>query len=133
MKTNILTLCDFAKVYNGQLNISGTFNQIRSAVFPSEPVTFYIAMQFVLKERIEGRHEVSISIVNKHTRTALIEPQDLRLEVANENGNRPDMDFTTNLILAIDKVAFAAPGAFTVKVISDGNVQELDFYVVKVD
>ena len=58
MKTNILTLCDFAKDYNGQLCISGTFNQIRSTVFPTEPISFYIAMQFVISDNIEGDHLV---------------------------------------------------------------------------
>ena len=132
MKTNILTLCDFAKDYNGQLCISGTFNQIRSAVFPTEPVSFYIVMQFVISGNIEGDHFVSVTVVNKETGQDFLNPQDFKLNIAKGQGEVPDRDLTTSLILALDKVAFEAPGSYSIKVVSDGNVQDLNFYVVKI-
>lgn len=132
MKTNILTLCDFAKDYNGQLNITGTFNQIRSDVFPTFPVSFYIVCQFILTENIVGDHNVNISVKNKDTGSMLVAPQDFRLSVAKHNEGQNEQNLITNLVLSMDKVVFENPGTFTLKVISDGNSQELDFYVVKV-
>lgn len=132
MKTNILTLCDFAKEYNGQLNISGTFNQIRSEVFPTEPISFYVAMQFVIKDNIVGEHRISLSVVNKNTGSDFFAPQEYRLDITHKQPGAAELAVTPSLILALDKVVFEAPGVFAVKVVSDGYEQEIDLFVVKV-
>ncbi len=132
MKTNILTLCDFAKDYNGQLNISGTFNLIRSAVFPTAPISFYIVCQFVIKENIEGDHFVTISVTNNETGNFFVQPQEFKLSVGKNPDASFEQDLFTNLILGIEKTVFENPGSYTLKVVSDGNVQELNFYVLKV-
>lgn len=131
MRTNILTLCDFAKDYNGQLNIMGTFNQIQSAVFPSNPVSFYIVCQFVIKENIIGDHFVNISAYHKESGDFVVPLTNFKLNVAPDNNNvTPDKFFSTNLILNLDKVVFQKPGAYLLKVESDKNTQELEFYVL---
>ena len=132
MRTTILTLCDFAKEYNGQLSITGTFNQIRSSVFPTEPLTFFIAMQFFLKENIIGDHIVSLTVKNNATGLDLLKPQEFKLNVAPSESGNLDEALITNLILNLEKVSFKEPGSFNIKVVSDGNLQELDFFVVKV-
>lgn len=132
MKTNILTLCDFAKDYNGQLNIIGSFNQIKSSFFPSAPMSFYIVCQFVIKENIAGDHFVKISVANKESGEYMVTPQDFKLTVDKPEGENADKVFVTNLILNMDNTIFKAPGSFVLKVVSDNNVKELDFYVVKV-
>lgn len=131
MKTNILTLCDFAKDYNGQLNISGTFNQIRSSVFPSEPISFFIAMQFVFKDEIVGQHRISISVVNKTTGEDFLPTQELRLDIAKKNDGTEEIPVMPSFILAVDKIVFESPGAFVVKVVTDDYEQEIEFFVVK--
>lgn len=132
MRTTILTLCDFAKEYNGQLSITGTFNQIRSSVFPTEPLTFFIAMQFFLKKDIVGDHIVSLTVKNNATGLDLLKPQEFKLNIAASEAGNLDEALITNLILNLEKVSFKEPGSFNIKVVSDGNVQELDFFVVKV-
>lgn len=131
MKTTILTLCDFAKDYNGQLSIQGTFNQILSDKFPSMPISFAIACQFTISSNIVGSHVVEMTITDKDSGTPLIPKQDFRLQVDKATEADAHRNLVTNFILNIDKIIFDHPGTYTLKVVSDGNIQELDFYVVQ--
>ena len=129
MRTNILTICDFAKEYNGQLNIIGTFNHIRSEVFPTNPISFYIVCQFVIKENIVGEHFVTISVVHKDSGEYLVAPNNFKLDIQVENVARLDRVFMTNLLLNLDKTVFKKPGTYVLTVESDKNTKDLEFYV----
>lgn len=131
MKTNILTLCDFAKDYNGQLTIAGTFNRITSSVFPTLPIKFFLVCQFELKDNIVGDHLVTISIKNKETGEFLIKTQEFKLNIV-RNSDVKDMGaMYTNLLLDFDKVIFQSPGVYIVDVTSDGHHDDIEFQVVK--
>lgn len=131
MRTNILTLCDFAKEYGGQLTVTGTFNNILSNVFPTEPISFYIVCQFVIVENIIGSHSVSVSVTEKGTKKPLIKTQEFKLDISEKSNVQVDRNFITNLILKMESLKFEKPGTYTIEVNSDKNVQKLDFYVTK--
>lgn len=129
MRTNILTLCDYAKEYNGQLNIVGTFNQIKSEVFPTNPISFYIVCQFVIKENIIGEHFVNISVVHNESGEYLVKTRNFKLAIELENNAKPNKVFITNMILHLEKTVFNKSGAYTLIVESDKNTKEVEFYV----
>lgn len=131
MRTNILTLCDFAKEYGGQLTITGTFNNILSNVFPTDPISFYIVCQFLIVENIIGSHSVAVAVAEKGTKKPLIKAQEFKLDIPKESNVSEDRNFITNLILKMENLKFEKPGTYTIEVNSDNNVQELDFYVTK--
>ena len=131
MKTTILTLCDFAKDFQGQLSIIGTFNRINTVNFPSNPISFCLVCQFELKDNIVGDHYVTISIKNKETGRPLIQTEQLKLNVQ-ENSEVQDNCFYTNLILNFERIVFQEAGAFIVEVTSDGSVNDTEFYVNKI-
>ena len=89
-------------------------------------------MQFFLKENVIGEHFVTLTVKNNATGMDLLKPQELKLEVGASEVKDPQEALITNLIFNLEKVSFQEPGSFNVKVVTDGNVQELDFYVVKV-
>lgn len=131
MKANILTLCDFAKEYNGQLTIVGTFNMIRSNVFPTIPLKFFLVCQFELKDNIVGDHHVTVSIKNKDTGEFLIKEQEFKLNIVKHSSDDDFGTMYTNLLLDFDKVMFQSPSVYTVDVVSDGNHSVIEFKVVK--
>lgn len=132
MKTNILTLCDFAKDYQGQLSIVGTFNRINTTNFPTSPISFCLVCQFEIKDNIAGDHYVTISIKNKETGVFLIQTQELKLNIQEHSEGALNNRFYTNLILNFDKMVFQEAGAFSVEVICDGSTNDTEFYVSKV-
>lgn len=131
MKTNILTLCDYAKDYQGQLSIVGTFNTINTSRFPSDPISFCLVCQFELEDNIIGDHSVTISIKNKETGECLVPTQELKLNIQEGQGITRGKRFSTNLILNFDKMMLKEAGTFIIEVISDGTKADTEFYVEK--
>lgn len=129
MKTNILTLCDYAKDYQGQLSIVGTFNRIGVAGIPSSPISFCLVCQFEIEDNIIGDHYVTISIKNKETGAFFIEPQELKLSIQQNMDVSTTDKFYTNLVLSFDKMVFHEVGTFVVEVLSDGAKNDIEFCV----
>lgn len=129
MRTTIFTLCDYAKDYNGQLSIMGTFNRIVSDKFPADPRSFCLACQFEVKDHTKDDHYVNISVKENSTGNLILPTQELRLSVSQNNSDRR---LVTNLILNIDRFVFQNPGTYTFEVISDNNKNDIELYVDKV-
>ncbi|MDE5875289.1 MAG: hypothetical protein K2H15_06540 [Muribaculaceae bacterium] len=131
MKTKIFTLCDFAKDYNGQLSINGTFNVIKSNVFPTVPRSIFLACQFELCENIVGSHNVNIILTDLQTNKIIIDEK-LRLEIGQKNESTIDKKrFYTNLVLNLENISFDAPGTFEFKVSSDEVTETLELYITQ--
>lgn len=126
MRTTIFTLCDYAKDYNGQLSIMGTFNRIASKTFPTDPRSFCLACQFEVRDNTRDYHYVTISIKENSSDKFILPTQELRLSV--EQGDS-DRRLVTNLILNIDRLVFQNPGTYTFEVISDNNKKDIELYV----
>ena len=131
METNILTLCDFAKDYNGQLTIAGTFNRVHSSIFPTAPISFNLVCQFILKENIVGDHYITITIKNKETDELLIEKQELRLNVEAKKDNLYEEHMVSSLILNFNNIVFQNPSTYVIEVLMDGNLEWIEFYVLQ--
>ena len=129
MKLKIFTLCDFAKDYNGQLCINGTFNILRTMTLPSEPRPMCLACQFELHENIIGTHNVSITLTNKNTGTVMINEQ-LRLEVGTASPDTKNQRrMYTNLVLNLENMRFPTEGSYEFKVSTDNYTDTLEMYV----
>ena len=131
MKLKIFTLCDFAKDYNGQLCINGTFNVLRTTELPTAPRPMSLACQFELCDNIVGFHNVDITITDKQAGKVLLEEK-LRLEVGtNNNSLELNRRLYTNLVLNLENMVFNSSGTYEFKVATDEVTETLELYVVK--
>lgn len=129
MKLKIFTLCDFAKDYNGQLCINGTFNILRTPVLPSLTRSMCLACQFELCDNVQGTHDVSITLTEKKTGNVMIDEK-LRLQVGVPASEADKMRrLYTNLVLNLENIIFPSDGTYEFKVTSDDSVDTLEMYV----
>ncbi len=126
MKTEILTLCDYAQDNNGKLTIIGTFNIISSRVFPFTQNIFFIVARVAFGEGEFGDHPLKCSITDS-----------LNKELASISGTchvaQPDKGFANlNILFPVPQLSFTSPGSFHV-ILSIGEASfELPLNVVDI-
>jgi len=126
MKTEILTLCDYAQDNNGKLTIIGTFNTISSQVFPFTQNLFYIVVRVAFEKGEFGDLPLKCSINDSSNK-----------ELGSLSGTchvaQPDKGFATiNILFPVPQFSFTAPGSFHVILSIGGSSFELPLTVVKI-
>lgn len=113
MKTEILTLCDSAQEYLGKCVIMGTFNEFKTASFPTmiQNVSLVIRIAFDQDEDIEA--EMSIRAYNiKEPEYLIVNFNTPFTNMANRNGKRS----FANAILKLDGLQIPKPGTYVFEI-----------------
>ena len=127
MKTEILTLCDYAQDNNGKLTIVGTFNIISSLAFPFTQTLFYIVARVAFEKGEIGDFPLKCSITDYSSNK----------ELASLSGTchiaQPDKGFATlNILFPIPQLSFSEPGSYHVILSIGESSFELPLTVVKI-
>ena len=129
MKTGILTLCDFAKDYNGQMSLMGTFNVIHSVSFPTF-FSFCIAAQFYLKVSETGKKKVRISITDKKDGTILMPQQELQINIPIPPNFDEEKEIMHNIVMNFGNVNLPTEGTYLINFEIDDFKSELELYAI---
>lgn len=132
MDIQIATLCDFASDYNGKLVISGTFDTLFARALPIVHPQCAFAMRFCFVPEDEGRHKLSITIIDEDgnpldAKNMPIEPEfEVRLPE-----RAPFM--TRNIVMNLQGLRFPKAGIYSIDLSCDGELlQRLPLRIIEV-
>jgi len=115
MEIQVAALCDSAADYGGKLCLLGVFDTIVSAALPAIHPQCSVALRILFRKEEEGPHTVSVMFVDEDGRS--IVPA---METAFDVELPDDLFFSTrNLILNLQQLPFAKPGAYSIDVSVD--------------
>ena len=128
MKTEILTLCDNAQDYNGKTVITGTFNEVKAADYPT--VLQNICM--VLRISFEHNEHINSNLILKaydiDASEALLMKFDTPFENMPTDNNRRSF---VNAILKLDGITLPKPGVYRFEVQIGDWKDNVELYVTK--
>lgn len=133
MDIQIATLCDFAADYGGKLVISGTFDTLAARAVPVVHPHCTLAMRFCFTAEDEGRHQMSINLIDEDGEP--LDPQNMPI--------RPEFDvripngvpfLTRNVIMGLQGLRFVKLGIYSIDIGIDGELlQRLPLRVIQVN
>jgi hypothetical protein len=133
MDIQIATLCDFAADYNGKLVISGTFDALAARALPVVHPQCALAMRFCFTPEDEGRHKMSITVINEDG--VALDPNNMPIEPEFEvrlPGNIPFL--TRNVVMNLQGLRFPAAGIYSVDIGCDGElIQRLPLRIIQIN
>ena len=117
MEIQVAVLCDAAVDYDGKLCLMGTFDTIVAPALPALHPQCSVALRILFRKEEEGPHKVSVLFVDEDGHS-IVPPMETSFEV-----ELPDELFflTRNLILNLQQLPFARPGAYSIDLSVDGR------------
>lgn len=112
MKTEILTLCDYASDNEGKLTIVGTFDTIIASKFPWRTY-FYAVARIDLEENIPIDKSLTISIVSKN---------DEDEEIFTTSETITQESYKLNIVAGFKGLIFETSGNYAFRVTIDNNI-----------
>jgi len=133
MDIQIATLCDFAADYNGKLVISGTFDALAARAVPVVHPQCALAMRFCFTQEDEGRHKMSITVINEDGEA--LDPKNMPIEPEFEVRIPDNIPFLTrNVVMNLQGLRFPSDGIYSVDIGCDGElIQRLPLRIIKVN
>lgn len=133
MDIQIATLCDFAADYNGKLVISGTFDALAARALPVVHPQCALAMRFCFMPDDEGRHKMSITVINEDGEA--LDPKNMPIEPEFEVRLPDNIPFLTrNVVMNLQGLRFPAAGIYSVDIGCDGElIQRLPLRIIQVN
>lgn len=117
METEIFTLCDFAQDAGGKLTIVGTFDQIRTATFPTTHPSCSLACRLRFAQKETGMHDFKLRLVDAAGKN-LINPIEGNINV-NIPGN---VQYAAiNIVGNLNQLKFEKEGRYSFELYVDGN------------
>ena len=118
METEIFTLCDYAQDLSGKLVIVGTFDSIRSKVFP---FTYHKNCSIVSRLRFAeeeiGNHSFKIIFINDEEKN-IIPPLQGNIQIKKAEVGRHS---TINIVLNLNNTKFEHPGRYSIQLYIDNE------------
>jgi hypothetical protein len=115
MEIQVATLCDAAVDYDGKLCVLGAFDTIVTGVLPAVHPQCSVALRIVFRKEEEGLHTVRVMFVDEDGRS-IVPPMETSFDIELPD----DLFFSTrNLILNLQQLPFARPGAYSIDVSVD--------------
>lgn len=132
MDIQIASLCDFAADYNGKLVISGTFDTLAARALPVVHPACALALRFCFTPEDEGRHKLSINIINEDGES--LDPNNMPIKPEFDVHLPNAMPFLTrNIVMNLQGLRFPADGIYSIDIGCDGEIlMRLPLRVVKV-
>lgn len=129
----IASLCDFAADYNGKLVISGTFDALAARALPVVHPQCALAMRFCFTPEDEGRHKMSITVINEDGKA--LDPTNMPIEPEFEVRLPDNVPFLTrNVVMNLQGLKFPTEGIYSVDIGCDGElIQRLPLRIIKVN
>lgn len=133
MDIQIATLCDFAADYNGKLVISGTFDALAARALPVVHPQCALAMRFCFMPDDEGRHKMSITVINEDGEA--LDPKNMPIEPEFEVRIPDNVPFLTrNVVMNLQGLRFPSAGIYSVDIGCDGElIQRLPLRIIQVN
>ena len=133
MDIQIATLCDFAADYNGKLVISGTFDALAARALPVVHPQCALAMRFCFMPDDEGRHKMSITVINEDGEA--LDPKNMPIEPEFEVRLPDNIPFLTrNVVMNLQGLRFPSAGIYSVDIGCDGElIQRLPLRIIQVN
>lgn len=109
MKTELFTLCDAAQEYMSKCVIMGTFNEIKSAEFPTliQNVSLVIRIAFDPDEVVNSNIQISAYNINEPEFRII----NFTFPFSNQKTDNPQRSFA-NAILKLDGLQIPKPGTY---------------------
>lgn len=115
MDIQVAALCDSAADYDGKLCLLGVFDTIVAGSLPAIHPQCSVALRILFRKEEEGLHTVRVLFVDDDGRS-IVPPMETAFEVELPD----DLFFSTrNLILNLQQLPFAHPGAYSIDVSVD--------------
>jgi hypothetical protein len=132
MDIQIAALCDFAADYSGKLIISGTFDTLVARAMPVVHPQCAFAMRFCFTPEDEGRHKLSINIIDEDGNS--LDPNSMPIEPEFEVGLPPNTPFITrNIVMNLKGLRFPKAGIYSIDLGCDGVLlQRLPIRIIQV-
>jgi len=112
MEIQVAALCDAAVDYDGKLCLLGAFDTIVTGSLPAIHPQCSVALRILFRKEEEGPHSVSVFFVDEDGHS-IVPPMETTFDVALPD----DLFFSTrNLILNLQQLPFARPGAYSIDV-----------------
>lgn len=122
MRTDILTLCEYASDHDGSLSILDTFDIIKASKFPWRAY-FYLAARISNNDSVEDFKEISIKIYRSDN------PEEIVFVTSSPCENVKDFK-NLNLVTGFKGLIFNSPGFYILNICLDQkSVAELKFNV----
>jgi hypothetical protein len=133
MDIQIATLCDFAADYNGKMVVSGTFDALAARALPVVHPQCALAMRFCFTPEDEGRHKMSITVINEDGEP--LDPKNMPIEPEFEVRLPGTVPFLTrNVVMNLQGLRFPAAGIYSVDISCDGElIQRLPLRILQVN
>jgi hypothetical protein len=133
MDIQIATLCDFAADYQGKLVITGTFDTLAARALPVVHPMCSLAMRFCFTAEDEGRHTLSINLIDEDGLP--LDPENMPIKPEFEVRLPPGTPFMTrNIIMNLQGLRFVKGGIYSIDIgVDDELLQRLPLRILQVN
>jgi len=115
MEIQVAALCDSAVDYEGKLCLLGAFDTIVAGTFPAIHPQCSVALRILFRKEEEGFHNMRVLFVDDDGHS-IVPPMETSFDIELPE----DLFFSTrNLILNLQQLPFARPGAYSIDVSVD--------------
>lgn len=133
MDIQIATLCDFAADYQGKLVISGTFDTLAARALPVVHPLCSLAMRFCFTSEDEGRHTLSINLIDEDGQS--LDPENMPIKPEFEVRLPAGIPFLTrNIIMNLQGLRFTKAGIYSIDLgVDEELLQRLPLRILQVN